>query len=77
MLLLFDGDDRKKRREKAKELFADYDKTYKSIDRVSESGLAFDITDKGRNDRDCWNQIQESLVTEGTYIYEHVQAANL
>ena len=75
--LLFDGDNRKTRRNNAKKLFADYDKTYKSIDLVSEAGLAFDITDKGRHDTDYWDQIRESLVTEGTYIYERVQAANL
>ena len=77
ILLLFDGDNRKTRREKAKELFADYDKTYKSIDRVREAGLAFDITDKGRHDRDYWDQIRESLDKEGTYIYQRVQAADL
>ncbi len=75
--LFFDGDNRKTRRNNAKKLFADYDKPYKSEDLASESGLTFDITDKGRHDTDYWDQIRESLVTEGTYIYERVEAANL
>ena len=75
--LLFDGDNRKTRRNNAKKLFADYDKTCKSVDLVSEAGLDFDITDKGRHDIDYWDPIRESLVTEGTYIYERVQSADL
>lgn len=77
VLLLFEGNDRNKRREKAKELFADYDKPYKPIDRNRESGLSFHVIDKGRRDKAYWGQIRESLVTEGTYIYQRVQAADL
>ena len=65
--LLCTGDGRVERRDKIIELFTDYE--YVCKESPKEAKVNFPILDKGKNDREDWDEIREKLVAMGTDIY--------
>lgn len=65
------------RRDKIMPLFpkSDYDYTYKDTDRVTT--VIFSVLDKGKNDKDDWEEIREKLVAIGTDIYNKINESDL
>ncbi len=55
---------------------SDFIYTYKET-RYDATVLKFPILDKGKNDRDDWNEIREALVTMGTDIYNKISESDL
>lgn len=67
--LWLQGENRSERRNKIKELFQEVDYDCKDKDTPKYATLIFPVLDKGKNDRDDWDEIREKLVTMGTDIY--------
>ena len=65
------------RRDKIMPLFSksDYDYTYKDTARVTT--VIFPVLDKGKKDRDDWDEIREALVAIGTDIYNKINESDL
>jgi hypothetical protein len=65
------------RRDKIMQLFpeSDYDYEYKDTARLTT--VIFSVLDKGKNDRDDWDEIREKLVTMGTDIYNKINESGL
>ncbi len=65
------------RRDKIMELFpgSEYDYEYK--DTPTRTTVIFPVINKGKNDRDDWDEIREKLVATGTDIYNKINESNL
>ena len=75
--LYFEGKDRLERRDTIMALFPKSDSPYEYNDSPKQIRVQFPVLDKGRNDRDDWDEIREKLVTMGTYIYNTINESNL
>ena len=75
--LYFLGSDKKERRKKIMTLFPESDYDYKYKDTSREIKVQFPVLDKGRNDRDDWDEIREALVSLGTDIYNKIEESGL
>ncbi|MDE0086290.1 MAG: hypothetical protein OXU23_11290 [Candidatus Poribacteria bacterium] len=71
--LLFTGDSRIERRDQIMKLFPESDYTWEYRDSPKEAKVRFPVLDKGKNDRDDWDEIREKLVTMGTDIYNKIR----
>ena len=54
---------------------SEYDYGYREAER--SVSVVFPVLDKGKNDRDDWNEIREKLVTMGTDIYNKINESDL
>ena len=65
------------RRDKIMELFpgSEYDYEYK--DTPTRTTVIFPVINKGKNDRDDWDEIREKLVARGTDIYNKINESDL
>ena len=65
------------RRDQIMALFpkSDYDYEYKDTPKVTT--VIFSVLDKGKNDRDDWDEIRQKLVDMGTDIYNKINESNL
>ena len=65
------------RRDKIMALFpeSDYDYEYKDTSRLTT--VIFRVLDKGRKDREDWDEIREKLVAMGTDIYNKINESDL
>ena len=54
---------------------SEYDYEYK--DTSSQTTVIFPVLEKGKNDRDDWDEIREKLVTMGTDIYNKIDESGL
>ena len=73
----FQGKDRLERRDKIMALFPESDYSYKYNDSPKQIKVQFPVLDKGKNDRDNWNEIREKLVATGTDIYNKINESDL
>ena len=75
--LLFTGDGRIERRDQIMKLFPESDYTWEYRDSPKEAKVIFPILDKGKNDRDDWDEIRKKLVNMGTDIYNKINESDL
>ena len=75
--LRFNGDNRFERRDDIMELFPESEYDYEYRERVKDVLVVFPVLDKGKNDRDEWDEIREKLVERGTDIYNKINESNL
>ncbi|MDE0485144.1 MAG: hypothetical protein OXI67_21420 [Candidatus Poribacteria bacterium] len=75
--LLFTEDSRMERRDQIIQLFPESDYTWKYSDSPKEAKVNFPVLDKGKNDREDWDEIREKLVNMGTDIYNKINEAGL
>lgn len=75
--LLFTGDSREERRDQILKLFteSDYDRKYR--DSPKEAKIIFPVLEKGKDDKDDWDEIREKLVSMGTEIYNKINESDL
>ena len=65
------------RRDKIMELFPESDYNYEYKDTEKITAVIFPVLDKGKDDRDLWDEIREKLVTMGTDIYNKINESGL
>ena len=75
--LYFQGENPFERREKVMTLFPESDYPYKYNDSPKQIRVQFPVLDKGKNDRDDWDEIREKLVDMGTDIYKKIDESGL
>ncbi len=75
--LWLQGENRLVRRDKIKELFQELEYDYKDKDSLQYASLTFTVLDKGKNDREDWDEIREKLVNMGTDIYNKINESGL
>ena len=75
--LYFQGANRSERRDKVMTLFPESDYVHENKDSSKETKVQFPVLDKGKNDRDDWDEIREKLVAMGTDIYNKINESNL
>ena len=73
--LYFLGVDGIENRNKLTPLFQDLDYVNKDTERIKT--IIFPVLNKGKNDRDDWDEIREKLVTMGTDIYNKIDESGL
>ena len=61
-------------RDKIMALFPKLDYAYEYKDSPKEIKAQFPVLDKGKNDRDDWDEIREKLVNMGTDIYNRIKS---
>ena len=77
VLLIFKGSNPKERRDKVMTLFPKPDYSWEYKNSPKETKVKFPVLDKGKNDRDDWDEIREKLVTMGTDIYNKINESGL
>ena len=70
-------EEREERRDKVMELFPKSDYKYEYRDSAKETKVKFPVLDKGKNDRDDWDEIREKLVAMATNIYNKIDESGL
>ncbi len=65
------------RRDKIMELFPESEYDYEYKDTSSQTTVIFPILDKGKNDRDDWDEIRKELVDLGTDIFNKINESGL
>ncbi len=75
--LYFQGENPLDRRDGVMELFPESDYTYDYNDSPKQIRVQFPVLNKGKNDRDDWDEIREELVTMGTDIYNKINESGL
>ena len=73
--LFFLGVDCIENRDKLTPLIQDFDYIYKDTERIKT--IIFPVLDKGKNDREDWDEIREKLVAMGTDIYNIIDESGL
>ena len=58
-------------------LFPESDYDYEYEDSPKETKVKFPVLDKGKNNRDDWDEIREKLVAMGTDIYDKINESDL
>ena len=71
------GKNRSERRDKIKELFQESIYDCEDKDTPKGTTLIFPVMNKGKNDRDDWDEIREKLVNMGTDIYNKINESGL
>lgn len=75
--LYFQGENPLERREKVMTLYPESDYSYEYNDSPKQIRVQFPVLDKGKNDRDDWDEIREKLVNMGTDIYKKIDESDL
>ncbi len=75
--LLFTEDGRMERRDQIMQLFPESDYTWEYSDSPKEAKVNFPVIEKGRDDREDWDEIREKLVNMGTDIYNKINESGL
>jgi hypothetical protein len=75
--LRFEGESRLQRRDEVMELFPESEYNYKYKEAAQSVSVVFPVLDKGKNDRDDWDEIREKLVAIGTDIYNKINESDL
>ena len=75
--LNFAGENKVKRRDEVMQLFPKSDYNYEYRISPKEAKVQFPVLDKGKNDRDDWDEIREKLVAMGTDIYNRINESDL
>ena len=75
--LYFLGSDHLERRDKIMGLFPESDYGYEYKDTPRLTTVIFPVLDKGKNNREDWDEIREKLVERGTDIYNKINESDL
>ncbi|RKU16597.1 hypothetical protein C6501_05385 [Candidatus Poribacteria bacterium] len=75
--LYFRGENPLERRDSVMELFPESDYSYDYNDSPKQIRVQFPVLNKGKNDRDDWDEIREKLVNMGTDIYNKINESDL
>jgi hypothetical protein len=75
--LYFRGENPLERRDRVMELFPESDYPYDYNDSPKQVRVQFPVLDKGKNDRDDWDEIRKELVDLGTDIYNKIKESDL
>ena len=75
--LYFGGKDRLERRDQIMALFPESNYDYEYNDSPKQIRVQFPALDKGKNNRDDWDEIRQKLVSMGTDIYNKIKESNL
>lgn len=75
--LWFQGENRSARREETMELFPKPQYNYTYRDTPKFAGVVFPVLDKGRGNREDWDEIREKLVAKGTDIYNKIYESDV
>lgn len=75
--LYFRGENALERRDSVMELFPVSDYTYNYRNSPKQIKVQFPVLNKGKNDREDWDEIREKLVNMGTDIYNKIKEADL
>ena len=75
--LSFRGESRSARREEIMELFPESQYNYNYYETSKSVGVTFPILDKGRGNRDDWDEIRDKLVAKGTEVYNKIYESDL
>ena len=75
--LYFRGADPEGRRNKVMTLFPKSDYTYEYKDSPKSTKVKFPVLDKGKKDRDDWDEIRYKLVSMGTDIYNKIRESDV
>ena len=75
--LYFQGEERLERRDRVMALFSKSDYDYEDNDSPNQIRVQFSVLNKGKNDREDWDEIREKLVNMGTDIYNKINESNL
>ena len=77
ILLYFEGENPLERRDRIMMLFPKSDYIWECKDSPKETKVKFPVLDKGKKDRDDWDEIREKLVNSGTDIYNKINESDL
>ena len=77
ILLYFGGENPLERRDRIMTLFPKSDYIWECKDSPKETKVVFPVLDKGKKNRDDWNEIREKLVAMGTDIYNKIEGSDL
>ncbi len=75
--LYFQGENPLERRDKIMELFPESDYSYEYNDSPKQIRVQFPVFDKGKNDRDDWDEIRKELIDLGTDIFNKINESGL
>lgn len=75
--LYFYGENPSESRDEVIALFSKSDYDYEKTDTSTETRVKFHVLNKGKNDRDDWDEIREALVAMGIDIYNKINESNL
>ena len=75
--LRFEGESRLERRDQVMELFPKAEYDYKYREAVQSVSVVFSVLDKGKNDRDDWDEIRKKLVDMGTDIFNKINESEV
>lgn len=73
----FQGEDRAARREKTMELFPESQYNYEFTGTRKTAEVVFPVLDKGRGNREDWDEVREKLVAKGTDIYNKIYESDV
>ena len=73
----FQGENRAARREGTMELFPEPQYNYEFTDTRKSAGVVFPVLDKGRGNREDWDEVREKLVAMGTDIYHKIYESDV
>ena len=77
ILLYFEGENPLERRDRIMTLLPKSDYIWEYKDSPKETKVKFPILDKGKKDRDDWDEIRKKLVAMGTDIYNKIKESDL
>lgn len=77
ILLSFQGDNRMQKRERVIELFPQDQFDYEIKESPKFANLLFPILNKGKKDKDYWDEIRDKLTSTGEQIYEIIMKSDL
>ncbi len=75
--LTFKRTDRVEHRDKVMELFPKSEYNYEYTEADKSVSVVFPLLDKGKNNREDWNEIRQKLVDLGTDIYNKIDESDL
>ena len=75
--LYFTGENAKERRDRVMELFPISDYPFTNNDSLKQIRVKFPVLEKGKNDREEWDEIREELVRMGTDIFNKIKESDL
>ena len=75
--LYFLKPDHSEHRDMIMELFPESDYNYEYKDTATQTTVIFPVLEKGKNNRDDWDEIRETLVKMGTDIYKEINESGL
>ena len=75
--LSFRGENRLERRDDIVKLFLNSQYDYRLSEAPKSVSVTFPVLDKGRENRDDWDEIRDKLVAKGTKIYDKIYESDL